>query len=48
VVYKRDWGFVYGHKVFFTLTHQERVWEEKERQRDRLGNDGWRAHNKII
>jgi len=30
LVYKRDWGFVSGNKVLFTVTHQERVRIEKK------------------
>ena len=30
MVYKRDWGYVSGHKIIFTVTHQERVRREKK------------------
>jgi len=30
LVYKRDWGSIFGHKVLFTVTHQERVGKEKK------------------
>jgi len=30
LAYKRDWSFVSGHKVLFTVTHQERMIREKK------------------
>jgi len=30
---KRDWGSVFGHKVLFTVTHQERVRRERKAKR---------------
>jgi len=40
LVYKRDWGFVFGYKVLFTVIPSRTCEKRKERQRDRLGNGG--------
>ena len=36
MVYKRNWGSVSGHKVLFTVTHQERVKRERKTKKQEL------------
>jgi len=55
LVYKNDCGFVFDHKIIFTITHQERVRREKkgkeidwETMVGEHTNYNWRTHDDIL